>query len=205
MPVFQKGDKKILFLHTPKCGGTTVEQVLLQNGWSMSFFDDGEGEYPSNTFLRCSPQHFHLQMWRGLARLDAFDFIFTLVRNPVARIVSEFSWRKLHFGIEKPFQIWVIEALQRYKDDPFVHDNHIRPQIEFCGPEVHWYRLENGLSNVFKEISVNTDHELIYTGDIMMSSGPSDGADTDFSKELAECIYDFYNDDFSIFGYEFEV
>lgn len=61
MPLFHKNNKRILFIHIPKAGGTSIEQFFKRNGWEMEFYDGG-GKGTKNEFTRCSP-HICIIRW----------------------------------------------------------------------------------------------------------------------------------------------
>ena len=37
-------------------------------------------------------QHWHRPMLESVLKIDSFDYIFSVVRDPVARLVSEYKW-----------------------------------------------------------------------------------------------------------------
>ena len=75
---------KTVFLHIPKTGGTTVKRLL------------GIRQLNSeNPVLIPSPQHLTCALLRvsmGHEKYDSY-FKFTFVRNPWARLVSDYFWR----------------------------------------------------------------------------------------------------------------
>lgn len=200
MPVFQKQKKKILFIHIPKAGGTSIEFWLKHNDWHMSFFDDGEREFSQNTYTKCSPQHFHASIIESIFNLQSFDFIFAVVRHPTQRIVSEFNWRREHFGIKLSRSEWIQNALNEYAKNNFIHDNHIRPQIEFISEKCHTFKLEDGMNSILSEIrqAVGEDMKLPTNVHAMKSSAPPE----DLESTTQDMIKEFYFQDFLRFGYE---
>lgn len=93
MPVFQRDGKKVLFLHVPKAGGTSIEEFFKKNDWEISFLDRG-GDLSWNKFMKCSPQHMHAEILEKIFKINSFHAIFITVRHPFERIKSEFKWRK---------------------------------------------------------------------------------------------------------------
>lgn len=162
MPVLHVGTKRILYIHVPKTGGSYVEQILGSYGVVT-----GVRFTPAFGGLPCSPQHFHgelLEHIHSADRLevaDPFDYVFMTTRDPVERMLSEFAYRRprgrlatvrARLGIAERFDSWLRATLRAYRRDPFVLDNHVRPQHEFeaFGPEV--FRLEDGLGRIVSSL-----------------------------------------------------
>jgi hypothetical protein len=80
-----------------------------------------------------------------MLKVEAFDYVFMTVRHPVARIVSEYGMR--HQDREarstEGFSSWLNTTLDRYGRNPFLCDNHIRPQIDFMIPGCDVYKQED--------------------------------------------------------------
>ena len=84
------GKKQIIFVHIPKTGGTTVENYLeLMKGIN------GYGVIKNTAF-----QHFNWKDYLTLLGEDIYlnYFKFSIVRNPISRLLSEYYWTPLDFG-----------------------------------------------------------------------------------------------------------
>ena len=124
MPVYTKGDIKILHIHTPKTGGTSVMNLFEQDNYEISY-------YCIDNAL-CSPQHRHIDILIKEHKIIDFDYVFSSYRDPVDRIKSEYKFMTdIHQIKLMPFDEWVLETFDTYKDNHFMLDNHIRPQSEF--------------------------------------------------------------------------
>lgn len=143
MPVFIKGSQRVLYVHVPKTGGTAVEFFFEKNGWDIHFVDRG-GESALVPMMKCSPQHMHAQVLQDLFRLRQFTYIFMTVRDPVARLVSEYRMRAVMQKQIAPIDDWIDETLNLYPDNKFLIDNHIRPQADFWLPGCTVFRHEDG-------------------------------------------------------------
>lgn len=145
MPFIQHNGKRVLFIHIPKAGGTSVETWM--NGIApLRLFSMG---IPHAS--RCTPQHYRAQDIRALLGEGFFDLAVTIVRNPYDRIASEYRMRaelaKESFWKGLPaFSPWIEENLDRQQRERFHLDNHLRPQWEFLGNDVEVFRLEDGLA-----------------------------------------------------------
>ena len=141
MPLFCNQNKIVLFIHIPKCGGSSLEAVLKKHSQYMSvFYADENHEFP------CNPQHFQYNLLRHLTpNVPSF----TVIRHPLFRIISEYKYRtklsqkksKKSAGIAKE----IPNYFRDYAFDSYIHDNHIRPQLEFVAADTQIFKLENGL------------------------------------------------------------
>lgn len=141
MPLYRHADKIVLFVHIPKTGGSTVEEVLNAAGAAQAL------KYHKKLgFSRATPQHMAWDVTRHWMPRSFYDYSFAVVREPVARLVSEYRWRGTLQEAPLPaFDLWVNDILDRYPSHTYMLDNHIRPQAEFVAPHVQIFRLEDGL------------------------------------------------------------
>jgi len=89
MPVFFRGSYRILFIHVPKAGGTSIEAFFEANGFKTAYLDRGGSPESLNAVRRCSPQHMHAALLEALFDPDMFDYVFMTVRHPVRRLLSK--------------------------------------------------------------------------------------------------------------------
>lgn len=122
----------LFFIHIPKCAGTTIEKALdLQKSecfFSKTRFDN---------ILNISPQHFSYKDLRIIFQLKKFK-LFTIVRNPYDRIVSEYKYiqkseneywadfKNLNFDLFIE-QIFLLDEDKRSN----LFDNHFKSQYSF--------------------------------------------------------------------------
>lgn len=198
MPIFKIAGKTILFLHIPKAGGTSVEEFLAGlSGESFRMKLNTEG-------LPCVPQHFHGALMDKLFAPDFFDYSFCVTRNPYARLLSEYNYRMQHrhrpyrwFPAPK-FDTWVKATLARYRRQPYVYSNHIRPQVAFRIEGTRAFRLEDQVPELMAELGEVTGTAVPVA---LPHSNPSKKRETRISEATAALIHDFYRSDFDTFGY----
>ena len=197
---------RILFVHVPKCGGGSIEKFFRDNGFVEDLFliDSRLAHYC------CSPQHWHRDLLLKVVKMSSIDYIFTIVRDPVDRLVSEYKWRIKHPSTSKGFDSWYQHSRIMYDSDPFVFDNHLRPQVEFILPGCDVYRFSSGLQNIVDHISL----KLGITFDIPDIANQKEGAhfkrvgfdpsllqrlsQSSPSSQSIQCIRVDYNDDFQL-------
>jgi hypothetical protein len=206
VPVFIKADKRILFVHVPKAGGTTIERLFKRRGYEVHLRTTRKSGGDLFPLLRCSPQHYHAALLTELVEVEAFDLVFMMVREPLARFRSEYAMRRRSdlrtdaATVER----WAHRALAGRETDPYVWDNHLRPQSEFLLPGARVFRLEDGMEAAVEEL--NTTHGLDLGDDIphalhrQGTTGIS-SKEVELSGSLEERLGELYAEDFRAFGY----
>ncbi len=130
MPLFSKKGRYVLFVHIPKTGGSYIEKAAQANGWRTDLLLNGF-RITENSFLQVSPQHFHAGLYEQMFDLCKEIEVFTVVRHPFNRLKSEYYWQRKQERTDVPVDEWVPRVLGECMENPCIHDNHIRPQIDF--------------------------------------------------------------------------
>ncbi len=213
MPIFNlENKKKILFIHIPKTGGTSIE-CSFSNVCSSTllYYDEG----PIH-FLKCSPQHLTLEDLKILGHdINSFDYSFAIVRNPYKRLESEYFYnihlenQSIDFKkciinsvnqdkIQVDFSEWIIENLKKYKENKYHNDNHFIPQCEFFDDSIdRVFVFENGMDKILNELSIKIGIELPIEHRYKTDKFP-----IEWSKEAVNLVNDIYENDFKKFNYE---
>lgn len=218
MPLARIAGTLLWFAHVPKTGGTSIEAYLRAKG-SVALVGE------RHDWSRTTPQHMHRALYDELVPPDFYDHGFAVVRDPKARLLSEFRMRaeplrpkvrpvgwlrvarnrargsethgvRLDSRLEfLDFQGWVERVFARYRTDPYYKDNHIRPQHEFVDPTHRVFPFERGLDPVFRWI------------DAVTGTGPAPGTffERRSQKLAVTCnpatdamIREFYRDDYAL-------
>lgn len=198
MPFIQHNGKRVLFIHIPKAGGTSVE-TWMKGIAPLRLFSMG---VPHAS--RCTPQHYRAQDIEALLGRDFFDYALTIVRNPYDRIASEYRMRaqlaRESFWKGLPaFSHWLEENLDQQKRNKFHLDNHLRPQWEFLGKAVQVFRLEDGLNAPLAAIAGQLGIEAPEQAPHELRSDP---LELEWSPADRIRIRDHYARDFETFGYQ---
>lgn len=161
MPVSPK--QKVLFIHIPKCGGTSVKKFFKMRREQMMALIHLT---PQQLVDYLGPTHEYLKFYK-----------FTVIRNPYERVVSDFFWFKFKFNdFLNKYKICSIndfiklrcdvEKNNRYEED--IYFDHFRPQLQYL-KTVNGFkydkiiRLENlneDLLELCKEIGYNTTNNI---------------------------------------------
>lgn len=162
MPALEHGGKLVFFAHVPKSGGTSVEDYLSSAYGPLSLYDRDwhdarlRGER-ADAHYPCSDQH---RSWADalpeLARNP--DLVFGIVRDPWTRLLSEFKFQKRFrprhkFVTRLGFSVWLATMEHALRANPYICDNHIRPQTDFLPDEAMVFHLENGLGELERWLS----------------------------------------------------
>ena len=152
MPVFRHGGKLIYFAHIPKCGGSSVEDYILERFGNIALLDNRFTAQPRDSrWSRTSPQHVD---WASLQRIlpaEMFSAIFTVVRHPVARVVSAYHFQvdvERAVSPQVTFADWLRDQAAALEADRFILDNHFRPQVDFIPADARVFHLEHGLDAI---------------------------------------------------------
>lgn len=132
MPIYEKNNKRILHVHIPRTGGTSITKMFQGLGWGVDkWSEDGyEG------------QHSVRQYWKDWGE---FDYIFTVVRHPVFRALSDARARVSDPNeVDHWIQNWCKEGYAR-------HGEHNRKQVDFFKKgdgEIFYYNDETHRSKL---------------------------------------------------------
>ncbi|OCX66413.1 hypothetical protein BFP70_05160 [Thioclava sp. SK-1] len=157
MPLIRSDARAAYFAHCPKAGGTSVEMFLIDNYPQTELYDGdwhsrrlaGERRDPA---FDCSPQHLTWADAQGQLSVEP-DLVFGIVRDPVKRMISEYKFQRMYrkrlFWLTRlGFSTWLHVVLAAARRDPYVLDNHLRPQVAFLPEHAQWFKLEDGLDPV---------------------------------------------------------
>jgi len=202
MPLYLNDEQAITFLHIPKTAGTTIETWLNETGKFQQFFFSQQ----KLEGMLVTPQHLGYntlsQLTKPLAR--PFEYKFAIVRNPFDRIVSEFFYRinlgSIQLGIkaENFFASWLIHNLNKYKKQPDILDNHLRPQNYFIKEDVEVFKFEDGIQTVMKTVS---ERLSLPNPAHVKPKKVGIKEDVKWTASAIEIFLELYGQDFEKFGY----
>jgi hypothetical protein len=208
VPVFRKDGRSVLFIHVPKAGGSSIERMFGDAGYTVHYRDPRLGKGSLNRLRRCSPQHMHASILQEVFRIDLFDVVFMVTRHPLTRFRSEYGYARRHEDVatdSEAVEQWAEKAFSAYAKDPFHLDNHLRPQSDFYLPGCTVYRLEDGMERVMTDLGrrLGTDFggEVPRVLERKKESGVSSSEFT-VSGQLQRRVEAFYSEDYDRFGYQ---
>ena len=191
-------EKKCIFIHIPKTGGTSIEQFIK--------------DYDKNNLLfigvrnNRSLQHLTgFQLMKLIPNIYKKYYKFSIVRNPYDKLLSEYYWNPSNIGYKsgkskKDFLKKVSEIIKnkKYYDD--IYNDHLIPQYYFIFyknklivNELFKYEDLEWVSNYLKKkLKIFRNFPYLNKNDIEKEG---------WTEEEKEIIYDLYKDDFLYFGY----
>lgn len=199
MPIFDINGRRLLFIHVPKAGGTSVTDFLGRHG-TKTF--DAKGPIYGKIFR---PRHLHAEVLERIFVQGMFDHVFMVVRNPVDKLVSEYRYQRrkknLHWQYLTTFETWLRYSLWRSKIDKSYRENHFRRQMEFSCFGCKTFRVEDGFEELVSWLSKITGLQGI--GDIgKLNKSPS--RNIYVNEKCLNLIHHRYSEDYIKFGYSFD-
>jgi hypothetical protein len=200
MPIYRHGAKLVFFVHIPKTGGSSVELALRQSGCCEALRFSTKTNSKIN-YGKTTPQHIHASVYNACFPRDFFDFCFTIVRNPFARLASEYKMKRMEKSENAVADQWINDAFSRFKKYKYTRDNHIRPQNKYVSDHVKVFRFEEGLlapinhaltvlecrrAETIPHLRIGANEKIVIT------------------KETLHRIQKFYAADFDVFKYDKE-
>lgn len=199
MALARHGSRLIFFAHVPKTGGTSIEHYLQERCEDVVQVDTHKCRGRTGTGLLISSTH--------LSAMDLQEFIFkrldlsfTVVRDPVSRLFSEYRYQ---YGISRTtrfsFQTWLRIMAACARLDCRAYDNHIRPQSDLVPDGCEIFRLEDGLDRVADRI----DQVLgcSWEGGGIPHRNIRPPRDVRLFRQDCELIARMYEADYARFGY----
>lgn len=197
MPLFIQKKQKVLFLHIPKTGGTTVEEFLEQEFEMLCHSVGKPGA------LKVTPQHLQESDLRMIFNGVFWDYSFAIVRNPYDRIESEYFYRTKsaikEYGKRPGFSKWVLNNIANVKKNPYHLDNHLQPQCYFIEEGTEVFYFEDGFPYIMNSLIEKLHLINVYED---KKKNASERKPVEWSIEARLAVNEFYVQDFQLFDYE---
>ncbi len=149
MPILKTHGLVLYYAHVPKCAGSAVADYLKARCGPLAFYDNRYKKQPvQDRWTRSSPQHIDRAALLRLFPDGFFDASFTIVRHPVARLVSAYHFQTEVEGAipdAMAFSDWLVGLEAAQAKTPFLHDNHVRAMDEIVPDAAEIFRLEDGI------------------------------------------------------------
>ena len=197
MPLFELNRKRVLFIHIPKTGGTSIESLFCTNA-AMTFFSPTPPEG-----LNVCPQHLTINDLELLLGKNYWDWSFTIVRDPYSRLESEYWFRtglgSHRYGKGTEFSDWVLKSIENVLKNRCFWDNHFRPQTDFFKDGVTIFRFEEGLELAVERAARELGMELETS---LKKKNASEKKAVHWTREALDAVNEIYRNDFHELGYK---
>ncbi len=201
MPLISANGRSVFFAHIPKTGGSSVEEYLVRRfGGPLSLIDRNKREGVRGTGLITPLTHVAAIDLREMLPPN-LDFGFTVVRDPIARMQSEYRYQT---GVSRmsrlSFSTWLRIMMIAVRIEPRIYENHIRPQIDLIPENTEIFLLEGGFDSLIQRLD-----------EVTGSTAPDQNVrhllkrerkDIALHRQDVELLASFYADDFERFGYD---
>ncbi len=221
-------DKKILFIHIPKCSGTYISRLFemernnfLHNSKQSSIVS-GDCHVLGRTL-----QHYPLDMIINV--INTYNvmnnknininnyYIFTIIRNPYDRFISAYNQypnrcnKKFSEMINNKnitdFALYLRDRVKTEGDNFFKYGpfHQFEPMIKYTKENetyhVNFIKLEQNYENKIKQLCKK--YNIVYNNvKLNKNSSELDYSKYKKNKLLVECINEIYKEDFIFFNYK---
>ena len=212
MPYYK--EKNLLFIHIPKTGGTVIEDEIKKK-YKQTLYSGYINNILESPFNKFSLQHqFYTTIYKYQNKLDV-NFnnikIFTVVRNPYDRIISDlFWWKRKKKYPEFKINYNDTEEIYNFIKNNYLNrddlDNHNQPQYKFITDEN--LNLISNIKILKCETLNDTNNELNKFLGFNINI-KKENVNKDYSKFLNKksilLINEYYKKDFELFNYKIKI
>jgi len=196
MPICR--DRKIAFIHIPKTGGTSIEELLDLKGKENFYSHDSHAYCFDNVYY--APQHLTPTLLDKLVEEFSSYTTFCFTRHPYQKLISEYSWiqgknnnREFH---EESFQQWLVTNVSK-KDTDHKLDQYLYTQG--CEHIFKHQDLNNSIEQIEKICGIKITGKLKHSN---RSSKNTEQIASRLSLESKEIIGKLYSHDFNLLEYD---
>ena len=193
-----------IFIHIPKCAGTSVDSLLLGSGKPLDRFDS-----KNNIWLQHATAK---EVKKNYCTEKQFKeyFKFTIVRNPFDRIVSSFNWLGGDLNNKKEFKDFILRR-GRFKEI-LNSKTYIKSNMYHQIMPAYKYLFENNKLIVdfvgkFENLISDWDYICKKLGTSLklpyINRMPHKHYKEVFNKDARKIIENLYKDDLKLFSYKF--
>jgi len=190
--------RNLRFIHITRTGGTSIEQVGLDNNKFWGRYHRGYGQFD---------EIFN----KKLPRLKASHDWFVVVRNPYTRVISDYSYLSAIINIKNVtkesfnsfIRTWITNVGQNKENHPIhgrVCGGHFTQQYRYIDPKVkiHILKFET-LETDFNALMKEYNYPIVLNKKVNISKPLF--TIQDISPENRTLIQQVYKKDFDLFNY----
>lgn len=196
------GDKKVLFIHIPKTGGTSI---------TVSINSLCETKIIENNKLHLGSHAIFSDLVDLGFNKDDFDYIFAVVRNPYTRMESKYFYDMRNYSykpwleanpnsIMPKFSEWIINGLNTYSKHRKHSSSHFIPQHEFLNDPIvgiDVFKFEEGVDTILQKVSEKFGIILPLEHRLNTTKFP-----IEWTSDCIDAVNKVYETDFIKFNYD---
>lgn len=201
---FKSEKKELFFIHIPKNAGTTIENTVEKYNilWGKKYFKNKDVKLKSNILKKNSLWHIPPKYFLDNSYKN--KILFSVVRNPYERIISECKWISKSKNKKcNNINDFIMKKLEEYKKNKFSSDNHLIPQSEFIygNPQCNEILRFENLNEDFEKLMKKYNYPKIK---LLHHNKSEDRNITirNLNKKSIDLINEVYKEDFKNFGYD---
>lgn len=214
--------RNLIFVHIPKCGGSSLENMLWPGPKENRTTDDlwhGFVDKYNNQYQTGGLQHLTAQLIRQVVGKDVFDacYRFTICRDPISRSISQYNYLSSRGDL-----VNFLHLPKRYSFDHYLDAickyTHVQwtPQVDFIldqdgSPLADVFKLEDiakDFAPMAQKLGLDAT-EMVHENKgktrqglkTMLRLKPRALTRQKLTREQHEKLCVFYKDDFSFLGY----
>ena len=200
---------KCIFIHIPKCGGTSIENLIWPEPRSEADLWMGFKDKYHNAYQTGGLQHLFAIHVRDIVGKETFDdyFKFTIVRNPWEKAVSQYFYMRqrpdlrafIGMNENDSFKKYLelIQTKQHVQWEPqykFIYDENGELMVDYVG---RLETIDEDVQYIFNRLGVQ--------GKIAHANATRhQHYSAYYDEETKKIVDDLYGDDVRLLGYSFE-
>ena len=197
-------DYNMFFIHIPKNGGSAIESMFGSKWIDYEAYSD---IMYSSLVNAIEQTHITAKMLKKMYP-DVYNNTekFAIVRNPYERMVSEYFWRNAN-GDKRlidttkatfhEFIMFIKEKMPEIMRCPHYEKSHFLSQKNYVDRNVRVFKYENFkecIDFVKKRCNIIEDPEVV-------NKSEHEHYENYYTKEIKDIVYELYECDFHVFGY----
>ncbi len=181
--MFIRDNFKLLFIHPPKTGGISVGTFLLDNGFQYT--QEHLSEELKKEYMKYGNHHVDSSLIPDIN----YDYIFSIFRDPVERLISGYFYR---FSDQMSFNDFVNFGFKTYDSKSCkLIDQIIKPQVNYYTKNCDVLLFENlhFLPTYLRSKGISVSNDLKHLN-------KSTKKNIEISSKILEKIKKFYHEDY---------
>lgn len=177
---------KLVFIHIPKTGGTSIEEFFRENGGCLYW--ERKKQYNGHSIQHCTYQEL-----KELGLVPEGYRIFTVIRHPYERFLSDYNY----YRTLDRFDGDILSFAKKFFGEPEGFDNHNKSIFHFLEvngkipSEIDIIRIENLDKDLLEKFGIRLEKKMNVSGKF----------ETIPSQEVKDLIYQNWKEDFETLNY----